>query len=76
MSNPTPTRTRIADGSASGKNFYSACFRALDAYLKLGRIADRVSVELDNTTVTGVRRSLPEDDSLVIALRDFQVDEQ
>jgi hypothetical protein len=74
MTHPT-TKGRLADGSASGKNFYAACFRALDAYLKLGRLADKVSVELDNATVPGVNRSLPENDSLVIALMDFPDDD-
>lgn len=74
----TPQSTRspgLANGSASGKNFYAACFRALDTYLKLGQLADQVLVELDNVTAPGVRRALSPDDSLVIALQDFPLDE-
>jgi hypothetical protein len=66
---------RLADGSSSGKNFYAPCFRTIDTYLRLGRLADQVSAELDNVTTPGVRRSLSEDDSLVIALIDFPPDE-
>jgi hypothetical protein len=69
-----PPRPPFADGSSSGKNFYQACFRAIDTYLRLGRLADLVSAELDNVTTPGVRRSLSEDDSLVIALMDFPPD--
>lgn len=74
---PTSTRLskRLADGSASGKSFYSPCFRALDTYLKLGQLADRVALELDQVTTTGIKREVSVDDSLVIAIMDFPGDD-
>jgi hypothetical protein len=72
----TTTRPKqLADGSSRGKNFYAACVRALDVYLHLIRAADAVLLELNKIPSTNGESSLSDNDSLVIALADFGLDD-
>lgn len=69
-------RPTLAEGSSSGNRMEAAAVRALDAYIVLGKKADRLADEMDQVTRPGVVRAqqLSKDDSLVIALRDFAPD--
>lgn len=59
----------IADGSITGHRLESAVVRALDAHMTLIRRADRLSEELDQTTIPGViHAQLTDEDSLIIAI--------
>lgn len=67
---------KLADGSGGGRNSYeSACVRAIDAHLTLGKQADRVIAELDHITAPGVigavSHQMSADDSLVIAIQEL-----
>lgn len=67
------SRTRFADGSGTGTNSEASAVRAVDEWIQLGNKADRLANELDMVTKPGFLQppNLADDDSLVIALRDF-----
>jgi hypothetical protein len=67
-----PAPKRFADGSGNGTALETATVRALDAYMMIGRHADRLSEELDQVTQPGVVGApLSDEDSLVIAIREI-----
>jgi len=61
---------KFPEGSGITNNrMESACVRAIDAYMTLGRRADALCAELDNVTLPGVVRAVIDDnDSLVTAV--------
>lgn len=64
-------RPSFAEGSTSERTPASACVRAVEAYRLVAEKADLILHELDNLTLPGVKTSLPDNDSLVIALNEF-----
>lgn len=47
-----------------------ACVRAVDSYMKVIDLADRLIEDIDNATIPGVVRTpIKDDDSLVIAIQ-------
>jgi len=68
---PHKPRPRLADGSTSDNRMEAATIRALDPWIRLERQAQGLIDILDQVTAPGVvRNELPDDDSLVIAIKD------
>lgn len=62
---------KFPEGSGGGVAMADvACVRAIDSYMKLIELADRLCEAMDDTTIPGVVRApIKEDDSLVIAIQ-------
>lgn len=66
--------TKFPDGSVTDNNrMNTAAVRAVDACMRVCRLADLVLDEIDQATMPGVIRTpmADDEDSLVVALREF-----
>lgn len=68
------SRKKFADGSGvTNARVESACLRAIDSCLAIGRSADRLANELDHVIPPSsgiIRLPMEDDDSLVIAVKE------